>query len=71
MKEFNYKGVLFEAECDIDSDSHSFIVMNVFHKGENITECISDDIIIEMETALNDEIAYEYAVQQKEFEYGL
>lgn len=60
-KEFNYKGVLFDAAFDTDSDGHSMILMNVFHKGEDITECLNDDIILAMEESLDKQVEEEIA----------
>ena len=57
MIDFNYKGVIFNLETEVDSDGHSLIVMGVYHKGEDLTEVLTDDIVIDIEESLNKEIA--------------
>lgn len=69
MKEFNYKGIIFDAEFDTDSDTHSMILMEVFHLGENITECLNDDIILEMEESLNKQLKDEIDLAEYEAKY--
>lgn len=56
MFDFNYKGIIFELETEVDSDGHSLIVMNVYHQGENLSEVLTDDIFIDIEEKLNHEI---------------
>jgi hypothetical protein len=65
-KEFNYKGVLFDAEFDTDSDGHSMIIMSVHHKLEDITECLNPDLILDMEMSLNEQLEEERAIAEKE-----
>lgn len=55
MRYFNYKGVIFTGAVELDSNGHSLVLMAVYHKGEDITECLSGEIFLEMEEALNTE----------------
>lgn len=54
--EFNYKGVIFEAEGYNERDTIEdpwFEIEAVYHKGEDITECLENKTILEMEDRLN------------------
>ncbi len=66
MVEFNHKGVIFQGEFEMDSDDHSVILINIFHKGECLTECLSDSIFLEFEVSLNEHFVL--ADKQGEFE---
>ena len=69
--EFNYKGVIFEAETEADSDSRSLILIAVSHKDQDITECLNDDVILDMEKSLNAENDLERALAIREMKENL
>jgi len=59
MKNLYYKGVLFEVEVDQDDPSWVkpyYIIIKLFHKGEDITKCFPDSIVFDMEAVLSGRI---------------